>query len=127
MHLLMSLRYVAAGGALGALLRWGALEAAGDERSVAVVMVLNTIGSLLLGVLVGRNLTRSRTRRITENQYLLLGTGFCGALTTFSSYTVEVARALDAGELARAGTVGFATPILAVLLAGVGYRIGSLR
>ena len=132
MHLLLSLRYVAAGGALGALARWGALEGAGSERTTLVVVALNAVGSLLLGALVGLNLTRGRPgraarARITENQYLLAGTGFCGSLTTFSSYALDVASALDDGRLGRAALVGLITPLAAVLLAGIGYRIGSIR
>lgn len=125
MHLLMSLRYVAAGGALGALVRWGSVGAAGDAWSAAAVLALNVLGSLLLGLLVGMNLTRTGHTRVTENQFLLVGTGFCGGLTTFSTYSVQVAEALDDGALAEAALVGFSTGLIAVLFAGIGYRIGS--
>lgn len=127
MRLLLSLRYVAAGGALGALTRWGVVELVGDDRIIVALVSVNVIGSLLLGVLIGLNPSRRRDRRITENQFLLAGTGFCGALTTFSSYAVEVAAALEDGRLVRAAVVGVVTPLLAVLLAGIGYRLGALR
>jgi CrcB protein len=43
--------------------------------------LINTVGSTLLGVICGLG--------FTGTPYLLLGDGFCGAFTTFSTFTVE--------------------------------------
>jgi CrcB protein len=69
-------------------------------------LLVNVAGAALLGWLVVR-LPVGGTRRA------LLGTGFCGALTTFSTMQLEVLHLLDAG---RGG--------LAVLYVGVSVAAG---
>ena len=51
----------------------------------AGTLLVNSIGCLLLGLLAGS----SAARNIPPELKLLLGTGFLGALTTFSTFSVE--------------------------------------
>lgn len=60
-------------------IRWGATPAAGT-------LAVNVIGSFVLGLLVGA--------AVTGHWLALVGTGFCGALTTFSTLALEVHKAL---------------------------------
>lgn len=122
-----ALRYVAVGGAMGAAARWGLVEAAGDARAVEATMAVNVVGALLLGVLLGLRSPRRRRPRITVNWFLLLGSGFAASFTSFPAFALQVAEALDTGALARAGAVGPATALLAVVAGGLGYRLGSWR
>ena len=109
---------VAGGGALGAGARWVVLEALpeGSTEGVATaatlaavgdglpwglpwpLVLVNLVGCALLGVVLGRG-ADSRVR-------LLVGTGFCGGLTTFSTFAVEVAEALRASDAS--GAFGYA-------------------
>ncbi len=110
------------GGALGALLRAGLVEAApgGAPGWPWVTFAVNVGGAFLLGYLVTRlqeRLPLSRYRRP------LLGTGFCGALTTFSTVQVELLKMLDAhrlglaaGYFAASVALGFAAVHLASAL-----------
>ena len=123
--MIATLRYVAAGGVLGTLARWGLLEITDEHATRLVLLAINAVGSFLLGVLIGLNLTRTGRSRVTENQFLLVGTGFCGALTSFSSYATDVAISLDQGDLDAAAVTGFATPLSGGFLAGIGYRGGG--
>ena len=79
------------GGALGALARAGlaeALPAGGPDWPWATFLV-NVIGALLLGYWF-TTLPRTSYRRP------LLTTGFCGALTTFSTIQLELLEMIDA-------------------------------
>jgi len=96
------------GGALGALLRAGlgkVLPAGGAEWPWATFLV-NVVGAALLGYWY-TTLAHASYRRP------LLTTGFCGALTTFSTVQLELVEMIDAG---RAG--------LAVLYLGVSLAAG---
>jgi fluoride exporter len=85
------------GGALGALLRAGLAEAfpvSGGGWPWATFLV-NVVGAALLGYWF-TTLSHSSYRRP------LLTTGFCGALTTFSTVQVELLEMIDAGRFALA-------------------------
>ena len=81
---------VAVGGTMGAGLRWAVLEATPEVVFPWPVLVVNLVGCALFGALLGLEAPRS-TR-------LLVGTGLCGGLTTFSTFTVEVAQLLRADD-----------------------------
>ena len=81
------LALVALGGAIGAGIRWAVVEVAPSTPFPWPVLLVNLVGCALLGALVGHGASyRAR---------LLFGTGLCGGLTTFSTFTVEVARLLN--------------------------------
>lgn len=73
---------VACGGAIGAGLRH--LASTGAWGSLVGVFVANTVGAGALGVLVALSSTLSAW------WVALLGTGVCGALTTYSTLAVQV-------------------------------------
>jgi len=82
------------GGALGALLRAGLAEAL-PSPGVGwpwATFVVNVVGTALLGYWF-TVLPHTQYRRP------LLTTGFCGALTTFSTVQVELVEMIDAGRL----------------------------
>ena len=74
---------VAVGGAAGAVARWALLAAVTPPQFPWPTLLVNLVGCGLLGILMG-----SRARPST---LLLVGTGLCGGLTTFSTFAVEVA------------------------------------
>ena len=80
----MNILLLSVGGALGAIARYklGIMIVRKEKHTFPLgTFLINIIGALLLGILCGLN--------ITGNPYLLLGDGFCGAFTTFSTFTVE--------------------------------------
>ncbi|TVL91726.1 fluoride efflux transporter CrcB [Streptomyces sp. SAJ15] len=87
---------VIAGGMVGAPLRYLA-DRAVQRRHDSVfpwgTLVVNVVGCLVLGALTGAvaaGAVGSRTR-------LLLGTGLCGALTTYSTFSYETLRLTESG------------------------------
>jgi CrcB protein len=83
-----------AGGAAGAVLRVALSRAApyGAGRWPWITFAINIAGAFLLGYLV----TRLQERLpLSTYRRPLLGTGFCGAFTTFSTMQLELLRMLD--------------------------------
>ncbi len=76
---------VALGAVAGAAARWLILDLLPHATTLAwPTMVVNGLGSLAMGVVVGRALRPALA--------VALSTGFCGGLTTFSSFAVDAAR-----------------------------------
>ncbi len=105
---------VAAGGAAGAALRYLAGHVA--DRAEALpwgTVAANLAGSLALGLLTGLG--------IEGRGAALAGLGFCGALTTYSSFVVQ---SHDRGPRLGALTVAV-TAVPAVALYAVGTWLGA--
>lgn len=114
---------VGAGAIPGALLRWKLETIAhtlvgGLRGVVGADFLANMIGCLLIGLVIAQGPARVRL-------ILAVGIGFCGSLTTFSSWMLELAKALRAGD--GAGAVGVLLLSLTggVLLVFLGYALGQ--
>lgn len=110
---------IGAGGASGALVRAGVLELLDEWRSAAL-LVVNVIGSFLLGVIVVRFVDAPTLRTG-------LGSGFCGALTSMSTFAVDVASHLDSGQAMTGAVITTATVACAAAGAFLGLRLGRLE
>jgi len=77
-------------------------------------------GSLLFGLLSGLHLGH----HLGPSPLALLGTGFCGAFTTFSTFTMETLQLLEEGELFSAGLTVAASVVLGLASAAVGVAVG---
>jgi len=86
------------GGALGSLLRvWLGHElATGTADWPWVTFAVNASGSFVLGYMAAR-----MQAGVPETKYrrLFVGTGFCGAYTTFSTMQIEILGMVDGGRL----------------------------
>ena len=90
---------MALGAVPGALLRW----------VLHCDPIANLLGCLLIGLATNQKPPRPRLM-------LLLGIGFCGALTTFSGWILALATALQQGSM----------PSLLALLLELGVGIGAV-
>lgn len=110
------------GGGVGSLLRYiaGQLVPAtgvGSPFPMAILLV-NMLASALLGIVVGWAVSRS----VGEEVGLLVGVGFCGGLSTFSSFSYDTIALLQNG---RPGTalLNIGLNIVMCLLASAGGLI----
>lgn len=121
----MTMLWVCLAGGLGAVARF-LLDSRIDSRfSVPVplgTLVINVMGSLLLGLITAAALNHLG---FSQNLKEPLGTGFCGGFTTFSTASVETARAAY-GCGRRVGALHcMGTAIAGVLAAILGLALGS--
>ena len=104
---------VAAGGVAGAGLRWAVLTTLVEGGAFPwATLLANVVGCLVVGLLAG---AAGSTRA-------LLGIGFAGGLTTFSTFTVETALLLD--DVRPGMAVAYVT---ASVLSGVAAVVGGRR
>jgi CrcB protein len=108
----VSFLFVALGAAVGAPLRYlvdRAVQGRHDSLFPWGTFTVNVTGSLILGVLTGA--AAAIPGPVTQ----LLGTGLCGALTTYSTFSFETIRLIE--ERARFYAV---VNVVASIVAGLG-------
>jgi CrcB protein len=112
------------GGAAGALARvWLASTFAGTSGKWPwTIFAINVSGSFALGYLATR-----LQERLPQSSYRrpMLGTGFCGAYTTFSTMQVEILEILDHHRYGLAA--GYAAASIAAGLAAIWLATALVR
>jgi CrcB protein len=97
----MTLLLVMVGAGTGAVGRWltdRAVLARSDAAFPLGTFAVNVIGSFLLGLVVGATTLGGHH----PHWYALLGTGFCGGFTTFSTFSLDTYKLVVAGSRALA-------------------------
>ena len=119
-----NLLLVAAGGSIGAVVRYlisDAVKTTWPVYGATGTLIVNVVGSLLIGLLLG---TASEPKSLTESTRLLLVTGFLGGLTTFSSLAHETVR-LSTREAGGSLTLGLSHLSANVILGLAAVWLGA--
>ena len=114
-----------AAAAIGAPLRYLVDGYVGDRVEGAFpwgTLVVNASGSLLLGVLSGLALYHAFPR----SPKVILGTGFCGAYTTFSTFSFETVRLVEEGAVGAAFRNAAATLGICAAAGALGLALAAL-
>ena len=118
-----TLCWIAAGGALGAVARFGVVSGA-DRLGLAFpwgTLLVNVAGSFVIGILLGALTDHARFDAVVRPFFVV---GVLGAFTTFSAFSMETLLLLaDARWLPAIGYV-VASVVLCVLGAWAGHRLG---
>jgi len=116
----LNLVLLSVGGALGAMARYklGTMILSHKKHTFPLgTFLINVTGALLLGVLCGLNLS--------GNPYLLFGDGFCGAFTTFSTFSVESVRLIQRNAVKKSILFILLSVSVGLVCFAVGY--GAIR
>jgi fluoride exporter len=111
-----------AGGFVGAVARAGLAEAIPAEPGEWpwATLIVNLVGAFLLGYFT----TRLQERLpLSSYRRPLLGTGFCGGLTTFSTMQVELLQMLDSDDVALAAGYALVSVIAGFLAVAAATNI----
>lgn len=120
----MSALLVLLGGAIGAPARYltdlYVRERTGSDFPWGT-MTVNAVGSLVLGLLVG-----AAASGVLPGWVLTLaGTGFCGALTTFSTFSYETVRLAENGRWRAATGNVIASLAVGLVAVSAGWALGT--
>lgn len=118
----MTVLLVLLGGAVGAPARYladGWVQSRHRLRFPLGTLLVNLIGCLLLGIIAGG----LAHRHWPADVQALLGTGFCGGLTTFSTFSVETIELLQGRFTLRALAYLLLSCGLGLAAAALGYLL----
>jgi CrcB protein len=118
---------VAGGGLLGTPVRYAVgrwLPTPADGWPTATFLV-NLVGAFLLGLLLEALARRGPDVGGRRALRLFAGTGFCGALTTYSTLAVEVDLLADADRWATAVAYGLASAVAGLGAAAAGLAVAG--
>lgn len=111
----MEAMLVAVGGALGAILRYAVGQLLASRSFPWATLTVNVVGSFVLGVVL--------FGPVDDDLAVLVGTGFCGAFTTFSSFSFETVDLWERGRRRRAVVNAVGNLVASVLAIGVVWLV----
>ncbi|MGJ7919648.1 fluoride efflux transporter CrcB [Neobacillus sp. LXY-4] len=117
----MKVIFVMFGGYFGAISRFWVGEWIGTNESGFPfnTLAVNLVGSLLLGWVA------ARYKEDHPHVFLLLGTGFLGSFTTFSTFSVEILKLVEIGRIGLACSYVLVSFLAGICLAFAGFKLAK--
>ena len=112
---------VAAGGALGAMARYGLVRLLPSSSWPWGTLTVNVVGGLAMGLLTGWLAFRSGAGG--ENIRLFAAVGVLGGFTTFSAFSLETALMIERREFALASGYVAASVVLSIAAMFLGLML----
>ena len=103
---------------IGAIIRFGLVEFSGSTG----VLIANVIGSALIGYVLTQPQWLSS---LSPHATRIIAIGFLGALTTFSSYSMDVVSALTSGQALKAAALFMGHNVLSIGACLLTYRLSA--
>lgn len=119
----MNLLWVFVGGGLGSICRYGIARWMINYKMdfPLATFTANIISCIILGYFIGLTLKGG----FSDNQKLLLMTGFCGGFSTFSTFSAESFQLLQDGNIGTGLLYIGASVIVCLICVWVGIKIAS--
>ena len=111
---------VAAGGGIGAALRYVVFLLIRNQTFPYATLMINVAGSFLLGIIMALSIKNENFSEVTK---LFLATGICGGFTTFSTFSFENLSLLQQGKYNLAFIYITVSALGGIAAAWLGFKI----
>lgn len=121
----MTTVWIAIAGSAGAMARFvldGAIKHRRTSQFPSATLMINATGSFLLGVVTGVVLFHGAARDLE----LIVGVGFCGGYTTFSTASFETVRLIQNRHYTAAAANAFGSLLITLGAGGAGLALAGL-
>ena len=119
---------VAVGGAIGSVARFwlaGVMTALTGPRFPWGTLLINVVGSFVIGWVAGATLTPARVGLHPDIRIFLM-TGVCGGFTTFSAFSLQTMELLQTGDVGPAFGYAVGSVVLCVVATYCGWLLGRM-
>jgi CrcB protein len=124
----MALGLVAIGGMAGTAARYAMTLLVPSRHGWPVATLsVNLVGAFVLGLLLEALGRRGPDQGARRRARLVVGTGFCGAFTTYSALAVEIDLLLRTGQQTTAITYALTTVVAGFLMCIFGIWVAARR